>query len=267
MGVAPRTRAAGGKDAVHATRWLWIDLDHPDRLDGLWAFLAERPCQLLIASGSPGHVHAYWKLDRPLPARHTTPSGTETEPIERAHDRIIHALGTGPDGRPDVADPACRERARLMRLAGTTNHKSGTAARIVEADLALPAYPLAELVGDLPDPPTSPPAQKRRATRPTADPYKLITPPEYFHRLAGITVPRGGDVSCPVPAHRDTHPSCSVGARPEQGWRCHAASCGARGAIYDLASVIDGGPWGPALRGDAFTRARARVVATFGVRS
>ena len=42
------------------------------------------------------------------------------------------------------------------------------------------------------------------------------------------------------------------------------AACGARGAIYDLASVLLGGPWGPQLRGDAFKRARAYVVDVFG---
>ena len=95
-----------------------------------------------------------------------------------------------------------------------------------------------------------------------ADPYKQISPPEYFEALAGIDVPNGGLVNCP--AHDDQHPSCSVGAHASQGWRCHAASCGARGAIYDLASVLLGGPTGPELRGDAFNRARAYVADIFG---
>jgi RES domain len=38
------------------------------------------------------------------------------------------------------------------------------------------------------------------------------------------------------------------------GWKCHAGSCGAGGAIYDLASVLLGGPWGSELRGEAFNR-------------
>ena len=96
------------------------------------------------------------------------------------------------------------------------------------------------------------------------DPYKRIAPPEYFRRLAGITVPRGGLVSCPSPGHVDRHPSCSVGAEASQGWCCHSGDCGARGAIYDLASVLLGGPWGRELRGTAFTRARARVREAFG---
>ena len=99
----------------------------------------------------------------------------------------------------------------MMRLAGTVNHKTGRHARIVEADFQLPGYPLDQLVGDLPDP--APPAAPARAGRAVDhdDPYKRIPPPEYFQRLAGITVPRSGLVSCPVPGHDDAHPSCSVG--------------------------------------------------------
>ena len=77
-------------------------------------------------------------------------------------------------------------------------------------------------------------------------------------------MPRDGLVSCPAPWHDDRHPSCSVGTSPEQGWCCHAGSCGARGAIYDLASVLLGGPWGRELRGEAFKRARAYVADVFG---
>jgi len=40
--------------------------------------------------------------------------------------------------------------------------------------------------------------------------------------------------------------------------------CGARGAIYDLASVVLGGPWGRELRGEAFKRARSYVADAFG---
>ena len=67
----------------------------------------------------------------------------------------------------------------------------------------------------------------------------------------------------PAP-HEDRIPSCSVGTDASQGWRCHAGGCGARGAIYDLASVLLGGPWGPQLRGEAFKRARAYVIDVFG---
>jgi hypothetical protein len=262
--LAPAVRAQprGDKHAVSETRFLWVDVDRPDGLPALWAFVAERPCHLLVES-SAGHAHAYWKLDRPLPATIVIEStGELVEPIERAHLRLIHHLGTGADGKPNVADPACAERSRVMRLAGSVNGKTGAHARILEADLALPAYPIGQLVGDLPDPAPVPASRARARENTIADPYKRIGPREYFERLAGIVVPRDGLVNCP--AHEDRVPSCSVGTDASQGWRCHAGGCGARGAIYDLASVLIGGPWGPQLRGEAFKRARAYVADLFG---
>ena len=151
----------------------------------------------------------------------------------------------------------------MMRLAGTVNYKTGAYARVVEADLALPAYRLEELVGDLPDPAPAAAPGRGPATRRSADPYKRIAPPEYFQRLAGITVPRGGLVSCPAPRHDDrTRPAASA-PTPSRAGAATAASCGARGAIYDLASVLLGGPWGRELRGDGVQRA-ARARASFG---
>jgi hypothetical protein len=49
----------------------------------------------------------------------------------------------------------------------------------------------------------------------------------------------------------------SVGIDSTQGWKCHSVSCGAGGAIYDLASVLLGGPYSRELRGEAFLRAKA----------
>jgi hypothetical protein len=264
--VAPavRTVARGEKHAVGASRFLWVDVDQPGQLGALWALLAERPCHLLVESGGSGGVHAYWRLAEPLPAtRVIEATGELVELIERAHGRLIHHLGVGPDGKPNVADPACAERSRVMRLAGTINGKAGAHARILEADLALPGYPIAALVGDLPDPrATTPPRPRQRVAN--SDPYKGISPPEYFEKLAGVVVSREGLVRCPAAGHEDRHPSCSVGADAGQGWRCHAGGCGARGAIYDLASVLLGGPWGQGLRGEAFKRARAYVADVFG---
>ena len=264
--IAPAVRSEplGAKRAVAHTRWLWVDVDQPGQLPALWALLAERPCHLLVETAGSGGVHAYWQLDQPLEATHAAKTGELVEPIERAHLRLIHHLGTGPDGKPNVADPQVKDRSRLLRLSGSVNLKTGKFARILEADFALPAYPVRALVGDLPDPaPAVSPAGRRPGSRVAhRDPYKQISPPEYFERLAGITVPRSVLVACP--AHEDRHPSCSVGTDPTQGWCCHAASCGARGAIYDLASVLLGGPYGRELRGDAFTRARAYVADVFG---
>ena len=150
-----------------------------------------------------------------------------------------------------------------MRLAGTVNGKTGAHARILEADLALPALPdrAARRRPARPHPAGRAPRPRGRRS---PDPYKRISPREYFERLAGIVVPRDGLVCCPAAGHEDRNPSCSVGDDASQGWRCHAGGCGARGAIYDLASVVLGGPWGPELRGEAFKRARAYVIDVFG---
>ena len=165
LAPAARSAARGEKHAVSETRWLWVDVDQPGQLHALWAFLAERPCHLLIESGGSGGAHGYWKLAEPLPAtRVVEATGELLEPIERANVRIIHRLGVGGDGKPNVADPACAERSRVMRLAGTVNGKTGAYARIVEADFELPPYPVAQLVGDLPDP-TAHTARRAQARR------------------------------------------------------------------------------------------------------
>jgi len=258
LAPAARYMRRGDKHAVCASRWLWVDVDEPGQLHALWAFLAERPCHLLVDSGGSGGVHAYWKLTQPSPATRTvTRTGELVEPIERANLRIIRRLGVGEAGKPNVADPACAERSRVMRLAGTINGKTGAHARIIEADLQLPRYRVEQLVGDLADPRPNTPRRAGRQGQ-SGDPYKRISPPEYFEQLAGIVVPRDGLVSCPAFGHVDRNPSCSVGTSPDRGWCCHSGNCGARGAIYDLASVLLGGPWGQELRGEAFKRARLR---------
>jgi hypothetical protein len=263
LAPAVRSAARGEKQAVRESSWLWVDVDQPGQLHALWALLAERPCHLLIESAGSGGAHAYWKLALPLGATGIDErTGEVVELIERANLRIVHGLGVGANGKPSVADPACAERSRVMRLAGTINGKTGQCARILEIDFALAPYPIPQLVGDLPNPLKAPAPRARRGGQST-DPYKRISPPEYFEKLAGILVPRDGLVSCPAPGHDDEHPSCSVGTSPETGWCCHSGS-GARGAIYDLASVLLGGPWGRELRGEAFKRARSYVADAFG---
>ena len=263
--LAPAVRAQprGDKHAVSETRFLWVDVDRPDGLPALWTFLAERPCHLLIES-SAGHAHAYWKLDRPLPA-------TRGDRVDRRAGRADRARAPAADPpprdrrgrqaerrRPGVrgaveGDAARRQRERQDRRARPDPRGRPRAARL--PDRAARRRPARSDPGDTRHAPAATPAT-------AADPYKRIGPREYFERLAGIVVPRDGLVHCP--AHEDRIPSCSVGTDASQGWRCHAGTCGARGAIYDLASVLLGGPWGPQLRGEAFKRARAYVVDVFG---
>ncbi|MDP1847014.1 MAG: hypothetical protein Q8K79_04400 [Solirubrobacteraceae bacterium] len=254
--VAPAVRheRGAGKAHVSHTRWLWIDVDGRDGLPAVHALLRRKPAQLVVESAGSGGVHCYWRLRRPLRA----------DAIERAHERLIYALGYDlRDGRPvaTVADAACKDRSRVMRLAGTINGKSGRCARIVSADLAHPGWALDKLLAGLPATPR--PSIRCPAQTPLLhdDPYKRIAPAEYFRRLAGIEVPASGLVRCPSPAHEDTTPSCHVGRDASEGFCCHG--CGIGGAIYDLASALEGGATGRWLRGDAFRRARERVRVTF----
>ena len=147
----------------------------------------------------------------------------------------------------------------MMRLAGTVNHKTGEHARVVEADFALPGVHDAELVGDLPDP--APAADRRAgAARGAAD------GPLQTDRAAGV-----------LPAarrhHRPARRARGAARRPDTPTATRRAAsaprrskagavtrdCGARGAIYDLASVLSAARGAAAAR-DAFTRARARVA-------
>jgi len=254
LGVTSRTNRSANKEVVAHSRWLWVDLDGPEGLDRLHAFLAERPCQLLVWSG--GGVHAYWRLARPLPAtRINAHTSHPDEPIEQANGRLVTHLG---------GDRRCRDRSRVLRVAGSPNYRRDEWARVIEANLALPAYTVEELVGDLPDD-----SEADWMHRPTGvadgddDPYKRIPAAEYMARLAGRTPNRSGKVRCPVPDHPDEHPSCSVTGPNRECWQCQ--SCGAAGTIYDLASLVLGGPYGRGrLHGEAFKAARKLVIDTFG---
>ena len=155
-----------------------------------------------------------------------------------------------------------------MRLAGTINYKTGAYARVIEADLALtavrdrrarrrPARPLARR--------RRPPRTRRAVGH--DDPYKRIAPPEYFQRLAGISVPRGGLVSLPRP--RPRRPPPVVQRRRRRRSRAGAATRGLRRARRDLRPRLGAGrrPVGPRAARRRRSRAPARACATaFGER-
>jgi hypothetical protein len=292
LGVAARAQRGGSKQAVKFSQWLWVDVDGTEHLGRLHALLKRKPAHLLVESAGSGGMHAYWRLSDPLPARTIrTPDGTlivnplevrqptrargrtrlvgyrelaskevitlarRVDPIERANLRLIHALGYVNRDRKQtpVADRQCHEQSRVLRWAGTRNGKTGNYARIVRMDLWLPHYSASTLVGDLEDPPRSRPVQRRDLRRHTYDAYRLIPAAAYFARIARVELPERGNISCPSPVHEDLTASCSVDAYV---FCCHG--CGAQGTLYDLWSLMNGGPTGDALADDraAFDRAR-----------
>jgi RepB DNA-primase from phage plasmid len=130
IGVAPRTRQCGRADAVERVWTLWCDLDGRDALKRLATF---RPLAgLVIRSGSLDCAHAYWPLRRPV-----SPDGAQ-----RANRRLAQALG---------GDLAATDAARILRPAGTLNHKTDPPAEVRCTRLELDMFTLADVVGSLPD--------------------------------------------------------------------------------------------------------------------
>jgi hypothetical protein len=102
-GVLPRARQAGTGDAGPCGRALWADCDTPAAVQALDAF-AWAPG--LIVSTSPGHLHAYWRLR----------DWIAPDLIEQGCRRLAHYL---------ASDLNVCDRARILRVPGTLNHKRG----------------------------------------------------------------------------------------------------------------------------------------------
>jgi hypothetical protein len=302
VGPAIHARASANKEAITFSEWAWVDIDGPDHLGRLDALLLSKPARARIVSGGSGGEHVYWPLCEAMPARtltiargHTIVnpaevtertkqggvrvlgyrdtstgeliSGVRAEHwIEKANLRLIHKLGrTSRDGQQVyVADIKCRNRSRLMRLAGTVHGETGEYARISYLDLALPAYSPKVLFGDLADPSQKRPRRRPGLHRFAPDPLMQIPADVYFWRLAGIELPARGNISCPNPAHPDVHPSCSVS---DYVFYCHADVCGVQGTVIDLWSLLNGGPTGDELAASPaeFKRAKRGAQEAMGL--
>jgi hypothetical protein len=130
LGVAPRVRQGGRAADVERVWVLWVDLDGREALERLRAF---RPLpSIVIRTGSTDSAHAYWPLREPLP-----PSWAQ-----RANRRLQLRLG---------ADPAATDPARILRPAGSLNHKHGRPREVVCTRLETDVFTFDEVVGRLPD--------------------------------------------------------------------------------------------------------------------
>ena len=240
--VLPRTRPEPGKQAVERGCVVWVDLDDVDAGEGLARVGALRP-HLALASGRG--LHGYWRLVEEIDAA----------AVESLNRRLAHRLG---------GDMSCTDRGRIMRLPGSFNGKRGASSRILAADFGRPLVDPGEVRRALPDPePRRERARPPRVRLLEDDELGRVPPPGYFRLLCGVAVPsRGGYVLCPL--HEERTPSCMVWAEPARGWWCFG--CGRGGGIYDLASLMDGGPWGRELAGESFIAVRDRLRKRTGVR-
>jgi len=222
VGCAPRTHRHGGAEAVAFVYALWADLDGPEAVAALDSFTPA--ATLVIASGSGENRHAWWQLDRPLPA----------DQGRRALRRLAHALS----GDMRSTDPA-----RILRPPGTRNFKTDPPGVVECVRLDVTAHAPDAIVGHLPDPPDSRVRQDRtsgpvRALSALPDALAGIAPADYVEALTGLVPTRDGKVRCPLPGHDDGTPSMQVYPDAERGWWCFGCERG--GGVYQLAALLAG---------------------------
>lgn len=144
VGACPRVRRAGTADAVERAWCLWADCDSSEAVDRLRAF---RPLpSIVIRSGTGGNVHAWWPLRCPVSPAHAV----------RANRRLALALG---------ADRGATDAARIMRPAGSLNHKHDPARTVECVRVELDTFSVADVIHGLADDPaytprTAPPHQR-----------------------------------------------------------------------------------------------------------
>ncbi len=242
LGAVLRTKPRGTREAAGDSHLVWIDIDMPGELHRLWAW--PFPPHALASSGRGG-VHAFWRLNSALRAL-----PRERELVERANLRLSYQL---------AGDIQVRHRNCVLRAPGSINHKSGNWCHVLFADLHRAPYDARALLGSLPDPPPEfagrpgvrrvPRHARRFATSlHDEDPARAVAPRDYFRVLANRDPGEYRFIVCPNPAHKggqERTPSCEVFDTPEEGWHCWG--CGAGGSIYDLAAVMLGIGWGPAI--------------------
>jgi CHC2-type zinc finger protein/DNA primase RepB-like protein len=231
VGVAPRLAGrGGGKDAVERAHTLWVDCDTNEAADALRGF-TPRP-SIVVASGSPGALHAYWPLWPPAAAAE----------VERANERLALHLG---------ADAKCAECARILRPPETFNHKGAPPALVTVRHMRPDVFTIEQVIGGLPIPIA--PERRRRSGQPvsTGDALMEIDPPVYVEALTGLVPDSGGKVECPF--HQDWNPSLHVYDEPGAGWYCF--QCGRGGSIIDFAAAL----YGIEPRGGGYHQVRERI--------
>lgn len=223
VGVVPRRLRQGGRDAlVPKSHFMWVECDTSTSLTR--ALDMALPPQLVIRS-SPGKGHCYWPLAEPL----------ALDWLEKANRRLAWALG---------ADMKATDAARILRVAGTRNHKYEDAPRVSITWCKARKHDLArELVGDLPDPapPRVLPAPRpRRDFGPDPERDRLVAVParQYVAELTGREVLRG--MAC-CPFHKggqERTPSLHVDGGDDALYFCFG--CNEGGDVFSFAARL----WG-----------------------
>jgi hypothetical protein len=192
FGVAPRIEESGKAVAVAEAPGLWADIDTDEARAGLARFPLIP--SIVVRSGSGENVHVYWALDKPTGADEA--------------ERLMSLLAEQIDSDRRVTD-----RARILRVPGTLNHKRGEATAVTLELVTELRYSLAQLRAALgldspgEDEFTSPPG-RQDTDSPDADPASKPVK-RVLGKLEGL---RGGDGQWQAlcPAHDDNNPSLSI---------------------------------------------------------
>jgi hypothetical protein len=235
LGCTPRQMRSGTRDAVNGGWVAWADVDGPNDARRLFSFAPEPT--LIVASGSLGAAHAYWRLAR----------RADVATLEKINRRLTNATG---------GDPVWAATS-ILRPPGTYNYKHNPPAPVRRIGGGGAVYEPGQLRDALPPVPLPPPRSSRAPRSISDDPLLAIPPRVYVERLLGVEVPRSGFVSCPL--HVDRTPSLKVYETPERGWMCFSARCRRGGSIYDLAAAL----WGLGTRGEDFRKLRDCLLQIF----
>ena len=241
VGCAPRSHRAGGKHAVPRGWTLWVDCDDARSIDALKRF---QPEPAIVVRSSARGLHAYWPLQRSLPA----------DELERVNRRLAHALG--------ACQSAVTGAAAVLRPPATLNYKYDPPTPVTLERYTGERFTAAQVAGKLPDPPVSRTRRSPASPSRMGDPLLAIEPAAYVEALTGRRVGRDGKAACPF--HPDRQPSLHAYPDPADGWACFSAKCwrGDRpngGDIYDLGGQL----WGLSTRGPHFPELRRRLYALF----
>jgi len=238
VGVAPRARRAGGRDAIERVWSLWADLDDADAA----AALDDLPVApaIVIASGSPGHLHAYWPLATAI----------SVAAAEEGNRRLAAQL-QGDSG-------AVTNASTILRPPATYSHKTVPPTPVVLQHLNDATTNLCAVTAGIA---ADPVAARTRRNEPTVarrgqNPLRALDPALYVSMLTGQPVGGSRKVRCPF--HEDRTASLHVYEAPEDGWYCFG--CKRYGhTVYDLASAM----WNLDTRGADFIDLRQRLYDLF----
>jgi len=243
VGVALRDRAHGNKSAISGSYLLYIECDDPTARERLEDF-AYTP-SMIVASGSPGHLHIYWRLRERA-------SSAQVESLNRRLALTLHG------------EPGCADIVRLLRPPTSLNHKytPPVAVEIVERNPRA-RHSLRELADSLPEDPQPSVtrgtlAMRRRVGRTALDRELLVVPAaDYVRVLANLEPNKAGKVLCPF--HEETDPSLQL--YPDGTFYCFGARCRKGGTIFDFAAAL----WGTGTRDQDFLELRQRLACVFGL--